>query len=113
MSHTDKRLYNYVVNTLGISKEMVMKYVSERLEDLISKHVKPKLDSQSVERMIMNQVTKIVTEGITSGYWYADRHKFETYVIGIMRGILESKVNEEYALEAKLVRKDKSVVGKF
>jgi len=37
MSKKDKRLYNYVVNTLGISKKLIMDYVDSRIEDLFSK----------------------------------------------------------------------------
>lgn len=113
MSHPDKRLKNYLINTLGISKTIVMEYVEERLEEIIAKHVHSKLNSGDAQEMILNHVTKLVREGIasTQRYWY-ERQTFEDYVKQVMRQILEQKVNEEYDLEVKMVRKDKKVIGK-
>jgi hypothetical protein len=117
MSHTrnNKTLYNYVVNTFGLSKEVVMKYVDERLEDLIGKHLKNKLDSKWTEKVILDNVTEIVANGVSSpkfGMWW-EKKPFEDYLKKVLLNVLEHKLNEEYTLEVKMVRKDKQVIAKF
>ena len=57
------KLYNYLVNTYGLSKEMIMEYVEERLEDLIKKHLDSVLRSNRVENMIMNRIAYYIKEG--------------------------------------------------
>jgi hypothetical protein len=115
MSHTkNKALYNYLVNTLGVSKQMVLDYIDERLEDLISKHIVSKLDSNHIEKMILSRVTTVLTEGMPkTNYFYSyDRDKFDEYLRKVIRQILENRLNDEYEIETKLVRKDKLIVGK-
>ena len=59
----DKQLYNYLVNTLGVSKQLVMEHIKERLDDLIVKHLNSKLDSQYVHGVISGCVAKILEDG--------------------------------------------------
>lgn len=110
MSHKDKRLFNYVVNTLGISKDMIMDYVNSRIESVLEKHVAKKLNSSDSERIIVDQITRLVKDGFHD-QWYS-KTSFDTYVRQVIINILEKKVNDEYNIETKLVRKDKQVVGK-
>ena len=100
MAHKDKRLYNYVVNTLGVSKEVVLEYVKERLEELILKALSTKLESKYVENLIINKITQIVTEGIserTSIYY--ERESFEKFVKKVVYEVVEKKINSEYTLQ--------------
>ena len=62
-SQRTNKLYNYLVNTYGLSKEMVMKYVDERLEDIITKHVDSVLRSNRIEKMIINRISNYLKEG--------------------------------------------------
>lgn len=108
-------LYNYVVNKFGLSRELVLEYVNARLEDLVSKLLKDKLDSKEFEKMALNRITQIVTEGMskeTFGGFYYHKEPFDDYLKVVIRQVLENKLNEEYNLETKFVRKDKSVVHK-
>ena len=57
------KLYNYLVNTFGLSKEVVLEHIETRLEDLINKHVLSILQSNRIENMIMNQVAYYIKKG--------------------------------------------------
>jgi Glu-tRNA(Gln) amidotransferase subunit E-like FAD-binding protein len=57
------RLYNYLVNTYGLSKELVLQLVEDRIEDLVEKHVKIKFKQASVENMIIRAVSDYVKNG--------------------------------------------------
>lgn len=110
MSHKDKRLFNYVVNTLGISKDMIMEYVNSRIESVLEKQVANKLNSKDAEQIIVSQIARLVKDGFHD-QWY-HRTSFDLYVRQVIVNILEKKVNDEYDIETKLVRKDKQVIAK-
>jgi hypothetical protein len=104
------KLYNYLVNTYGLSKEVVFEYIDTRLEDLIGKHLEAKLDSNYIERLILNRITRIAEEGISNGSYYYERDNFEVYVTKCLNRILSDKVNNEYTIESKMVKKGDKVV---
>jgi hypothetical protein len=108
MSRKDRRLYNYVVNTLGLSKELVLEYARDRLDDLITKHIQSKIDSRYIERLILERVTNKVTEGMDTG-WYS-RESFDEYLRKVVHQIIESKVNAEYRLDVRLIEKGATVI---
>lgn len=114
MGRRQNKFYNTIVNTVGISKEMIFKYIDERLEDLITKHVTSKLDSKRLEKMILDKVTQVVVEGIPRNdkidWWIRD--DFDKYLMKTIRKVLEEKFNSEYNLEVKVVQKDTPVVHK-
>jgi len=56
----NQRLYNYLVNTFGLSKQVILEYAEQRIEDILTKHIKAKLDSKHMESMILNKVTQIL-----------------------------------------------------
>jgi len=113
MGHGDKRLYNYVVNTLGISTKMVLEYVDKRLEELIGKKLEGKLNSKYVEGLILSRVTSIMTDGLkNNNIFNYRRDDFEEYLKKILRSVVEERVRNEFEVQVKVVPKDASIVGK-
>lgn len=109
----NKKLYNYIVNTFGISKEIIMEQVNSRIEDVIAKHVRSKLDSNYVENMIANKIAEVVQNGVSSSdtYWGRQRTHFDDYMKKTVRSVIEERLGEEYELEVKMVRKDRKMIG--
>jgi hypothetical protein len=107
------KLYNYLVNNFGLSEEKVLQYVKDRIEEIIAKQVEHKLlDSNYVQNLILNRITQFLTEGVNTGHFYK-RESFDDYLKGCIKQVIERKLNEEYVLEVKMVRKDKQVIGKW
>ena len=94
---------------------MVLEYVNARLDDLISKHLESKLNSNCVQNMILNRVTHIMENGIPNGHGgpFWTRLEFDDYVAKVIRRVIEDKLVKEYNAELKLVHKDTNIVGKF
>ena len=86
----NKRLYNYLVNTFGISKEVVLGYVETRLEDLISRHVQNLLLSNRIEKLIMDRVTHFIKNGEV-GY-YREKNAFNNVVKEQVRQVVEDQL---------------------
>jgi hypothetical protein len=110
-SKNRNRLYNFLVNTYGLTKEVVMEMVAARLDDLISKHIKPKLDSNHVNNIIRNQIAEYAKNGFEKrGYW-GSHTSFEEFVQAQIRTILIAYINENYDIDTKLVKKEAKVVS--
>ena len=115
MARNSNKLYNYVVNTFGISKEMLMEFVENRLEQLVNKHVERKLDSRAIESMILNHVTKVVTEGVPKPGPFGmsvSREVFDSYLRKVLKNVVEEKITKDFDVEVKVVGKDKYIVGR-
>lgn len=114
MSTRHNRLYNYLVNQFGLTKEYILEYANKRIEDVLGKHIQAKLDSNYVEGLVLDRITKIVEEGIPVknhfGIYY-EREAFSKYVTTVVKQVMESRLNEEYDLEVKLIRKDRRVIA--
>ena len=98
MANTNNKLYNYLVNTFGISKKMVEEYIDKRLEDLITNHFKQKLsNSRFYEELILNRITHILTEGFPpqNGYWHS-RDMFDTYLQKEIKKVIESHIEKNF-----------------
>jgi hypothetical protein len=109
-SNNRNKLYNFLVNTYGLTKEVVMEMVAARLEDLISKHIKPKLDSNHVNNIIRNQIAEYAKNGFEKrGYW-GNNKSFEDFVQEQIRTILIAHINENYDIDTKLVKKEAKIV---
>lgn len=57
------KLYNFIVNTYGLSKEVIMDCVETRLEGLVDKHVQNVLQSERLTNMIMDRVAYYIKNG--------------------------------------------------
>lgn len=110
----NNRLYNYLVNTFGLSKEVVLEYAESRIDDLLQKHIASRLESNYIENLILNKITQIVQDGFesnSSSHWYS-RTQFSDFVKSVACDVLEDRLNKEYKLDVKLVQKDATVVRK-
>lgn len=107
----NKILYNYLVNTLQISKDLVTKQIDIRIDDLIEKFIKNKMDAKYIERLILNRVTQVVVEGVATG-WYG-RDDFDKYLKTVIKQVVEEKFNDEYNLDVKVISKDKQTIKRI
>ena len=108
MAHSNNKLYNYLVNTFGLSKEIVLEYVNKRLEELLFKSLETKLSSNYVEKLIINQITQIVNNGIDNGsshFYFREKTKFDDYVKSVIRSVIEEKMNDNYDLQIQAIIK--------
>jgi len=106
----DKKLYNYLVNTLGITKQVAMDHLKERLEDIVNKHISSRLDSKKFENLVLNKITQYLNEGVTKS-WY-ERSTFEDFFKKTIDKVIMEKFNNEYTLEVKVVKKDATMIAK-
>jgi len=90
MSKNNNKLYNNLVNTLGVTKELVMEQVNIRVEDLLSKHLESKLNSNYIEKLILDRITEIVKAGFINRSW-CSRDAFDDYVKNTINNILVKK----------------------
>ena len=114
MSRTNRKtLYNYIVNSLGLSRQMVLEYIDKRLEDQLFKALSFKLHSGNFEKLILDAVTKIVNEGVPadSNRWW-EKKNFDEYVKKTIRSVIEERLRNDYTAELKLTHKDSNVIVK-
>jgi hypothetical protein len=81
-SRTNK-LYNYLVNTYGLSKENIMQHIEDRIEDIVRKHIDAKLDSEWFKNAILNYVAEFVENGVKDKHgllYYQSKTPFEDLV---------------------------------
>lgn len=96
------KLYNYLVNTYGLSKELVLEYVDNRVQDLVDKHVKKRFEDNSyMEKLILNRVTNFIQNGVSTG-WHYDRDSFEKYVKSCIKDEVTRVVKESYKIKVEL-----------
>jgi hypothetical protein len=106
------KLYNYLVNTFGLSKDVVMTQAEKRIEDILEKHIHSKLSANGVEKLILGQVASIVKHGLEkgAGYWKTTI-TFEDYVKSVIKDVVQQKLNDEYSVEVKIVKKEVRAMG--
>lgn len=113
MSKKDKKLFNYIVNTLDVSKDMIMNVVDQRLNELFEKHVKDKLDSNRVERLILDRISYHMKNGYDKNPSFFDTSKsFESIVKKCIAEEVTKIVRENNDIEIKIVPKDTQTVKK-
>lgn len=88
----NKKLYNYLVNTFDISKESILQHVESRIEELLDKHVTAILQSNRIERMIVNRLSDYMSKG-KSDYWSTDKN-FEKIVDSQVRNVIEDYLKD-------------------
>lgn len=92
MSKRTNKLYNYLVNTFGLSKETVLEHVETRLEDLVDKHVSSILQSNRIENMIMNRVSHYIKNG-SIGY-YGEKTAFNDVIKEQVKQVVEDQLKK-------------------
>ena len=105
----NKRLYNYLVNTYGLSKKKVLEHMEERFVDLeevlkkqIIKEAKEKLDSYYIRNFMKNTIAQILKNGFNTGDWRATNTSLETYVKEIVRNLIKEEVSKQLNKEYKI-----------
>lgn len=88
-----KKLYNYVTNTFGISKELILEQVNSRVEDLINKHIDSLLRSTKVEKMIVRAIASYVKDGKVDSHFY-NRKNFESIIDDQIKNIIEKYLRD-------------------
>lgn len=108
MSNSKNKLYNFIVNTYGLSKELILEKVDQRISDLLAKHVVNKLNSNDVEKLIANQVAKVLKEGFDTGYY--SRQPLESLMKNMIDNEIKNRLNEGYTFDVKVVQKEDKVI---
>jgi len=93
------KLYNYLVNTYGLSKENIMSLVHERIEDVINKHVYSILNSDRIKKMIIYTVADFIKNG-KSNHWHR-KDSFESLVEDQIRKVIEDQLRDRCEIKFK------------
>ena len=99
------RLYNYLVNTYGLSKENILDHVSKRLDQIIGKHLKEVLKTSQIKKLILNNISSIILREVKTRYGGLEEFSFERYVKSAIVDIVKQFLEEEYDLDIKIVKK--------
>jgi hypothetical protein len=91
----NKKLYNYLVNTFGLSKEIVLSYVNERIEEILNKHVDSLLRSDRVEKIILNRISHYISEGETSIY---SKTSFEKIIKNQIKEVVKDELRKNASI---------------
>jgi len=100
-SRTNK-LYNYLVNTYGLSRETIMEHVEARLESLIDKHVRNVLDSDRVQNLIMDRIAYYIKNGEVSR-WGRRTETFEKIVKDQIKSVVEDQLQKNCEVQFKFL----------
>ena len=97
MAYRNNKLFNYLVNTFGLSRQRVEEYINTRLEELVGNHFKQSLNnSKYYEKLILDRVTHVITEGFPlRDYWYS-KEKFDTYLQREIKKVIEAHIKENF-----------------
>ena len=101
MSSKKNKLYNYLVNTFGLSKETILEHVETRLEDIIDKHVHSILESNHIENRIMNRVAYYIKNG-TIDPWRS-KNSFEDVIKQQVRCVVEEQLQKNCEINFKFL----------
>lgn len=88
-------LYNYIVNTYGLSKELILKYVEARIDSVLAKLLPQYFEKNSLQRTILNKITEIKKEGFSG--W--SNESFEKYVKRCVRDEVAKIVEQKYTVQ--------------
>jgi hypothetical protein len=81
-----KKLYNYITNTYGISKELILEQVNLRVEDLIKKHIDSLFRSNRIEKIIVNAIADYLKDKTTTRF---GRKNFDLIIREQIQDIIE------------------------
>jgi len=98
----NKRLYNYLVNTLGISTQMVTEYISDRLDSILSKKLDSMLDGRNFETRVINSVRRKLQEKPLHTFSYTDEAEFDTFLSKTVTRIVREELDTKYQLQVSL-----------
>lgn len=99
------KLYNFLVNNYGLSKEKVLEIFQNRVEELVSKHISSKLESNYFENLIVNRITQIIKDGFASKNYWVDNTAFEEFVKSCVDKKVREIIEKEHKIEVKLEKR--------
>ena len=92
----NNRLYNYLINTLGLSKELILKNIDQRIEQVLHKILYNELKSIKFERIIIDTVASVIDKGVVRNNRYGSlRYKFNDLIKSKVKEVVEDKLQEE------------------
>lgn len=94
------KLYNYLVNTYGLSKEMILEYVDARLDQLIDKHIAKKLDTSHIDNLICDRISYYIKNGSVSRY--REKESFQEFVKKCIKEEVAEEVRQNYKIKVEL-----------
>lgn len=86
------KLYNYLVNTFGLSKKNILEHVEARLEDIISKNILPILESNNIQEIILNRIAYFIKNGEVS--YYQEKNTFNDVVKEQIKQVVEDQLKK-------------------
>jgi cell fate (sporulation/competence/biofilm development) regulator YmcA (YheA/YmcA/DUF963 family) len=98
MANNDKRLYNYIVNTFGISKEKIMEYVEARVIDLFDN-----IDHDYIKNYCRQQIYKRLDQQVIQSIsWDIERKVRKEVEEHMKKVILSGKIDVEFKPNVKV-----------
>ena len=111
MSRTRKnKLYNFIVNTYGISQEKVLEIINKRVDDVIFKCIGMKLNSNRIEKVIADQIAKVINKGLEDRSMHRD--SFNDVIRAEIARQIKERMNKDYQLEVKITNKSSHEIYK-
>ena len=106
----NKRLYNFLVNTYGLSKDKVMDHLNHRIGDLEIKVnnqakglIHDYIRSTRFHNFMKNKVASILENGFSPDHWRSERDMLEKFIKKRVRESIKEEVDrqlkEKYSLE--------------
>lgn len=71
------------------------------MEDLISKHLKAKLDSKNIESMILNTMAGYLKDGLKGNYIWGYKNQFEQFFRDTVEKEVKRIIKEKYSIQIK------------
>lgn len=109
MSRKD-RLYNYMVNKFGISKEMILERVHERVDDVLCKVLEERVFTTNYfERVVLRKIEAMRTNATLTKFYNHEVLKdiIERAVREEIRAELASQLDTRYELEVAIKERGK------
>lgn len=105
----NNKLYNYIVNNYGLSKEMVLEYAKDKIEVLIDKHienlVKQKIEKEQFDRNLYYAIANFI-KNEKSGTNAFDRKKtFKDVLVSVVRETVIEEIDSNYEIKLEIKQK--------
>lgn len=94
------KLYNFLVNTYGLSKEKVLEHFEARIEAIVEKTLRSKIESGYVNDSILNKIDAIFkTEGDSKrSPWYTKK-SFDEFLKHTVEDVIKKHIEDKYQID--------------
>ena len=104
------QIYNYIVNTLGLSKEMIIECIDHRVAEVTEKVLKSHvLESNNMRHFVARCMADLLKGGFEK-YQYGKLASFEYLVQEEVRKEVARVIKEQYSFDLKVEPKEKKDV---